>query len=1078
MSISVKWSDQLELLADGLFKTWRSQRSVFRKVCVVVHDMGTRDWLKNYYLMNGNDRRVLMNMDFIPLPEFVNNWLFAKTHDEALDSRKPNEHPYAKPIMTWRIYRILSDKAPLPAELLPLLEYIGNDEKNAPRRRYALAQQIAKLYDDYLNSRFAVLLNWESPDFQPMKGIPSWQPVLYRLLAQEESGTYASDYNSVLFHDIAKKAVDNGFPDYSSVHVFDIPDMPEPTFHLLEKISEEMDVTFWTFNPCGDWLADTPTKKSAIKEMIRLTRNALKNGDFPPSFELDGIFADPQERLLGALGMGGRAIIGAQLDDFSVSPEDVLGTPKTAFTSLGNAEISVHNCFSPRRELEAVRNGLHDFFQKNPEASPRDAIVLCGDWSTYAPIVDAVFSTDENAEGYIPMTFAGSISGDTPLTRSFSDLMSFRDNRFELSAVFALLSIPAIRSHFGLDGQAVQTLRDMAQNANIRWGFDDDDVNAVIGVENGTPHYPYTWRRGLDRLALDMLYGPLENDNTIVEAGDLGELLPSGKVEGDRAQNLKDLNRFIDALAQLRRTLKNGKYDAETWQKLLLDIVNQFYEEDDENLDELKKIRRAIQSVHDNIQMGGMTEDIESDVFVSAVLSSIKNILPGSRTPADSVLFAPLKSASATPHRFVWICGLNDGVFPHIEYHPSFDIIGKHPSLFDVTSRDRDGFALLKAALSTRGHLALSYVGRNIKTSESIPPSVLLNELLEYLKSINVKTIKEYKHPLQSYSPTYFTQGSNLPPNYSATDYAVAMTLNTQQKPSPEEENNISAFTLNETGETIIPAEDLADFFTNPNIFLIKRRLNLNTLFFSELQDEDVQVATLNNHLKSKLMLTPPDDQEKDNLGKVLVEKGNAPDWDSAEIAIDGANDKSDEWRNYPLKFGKSKTDPNKEFTCDNTTVVGAYKEFLEHPTVSDEEAVCDLNGHVIRIPFKYKRIRLQTREGLLDHVFHMDDAAKAYDSTHTWTWILHIIGHAAGCTFATIFFGQKMPANSFRPLDKETAKAKLKKCLEVALAPLPQDYPDFDKANKKDDTPFAESVDKQDDKPPFVPPASINTHK
>ena len=49
-------------------------------------------------------------------------------------------------------------------ELAPLKEYVGSDPKNAPRRRFELAGQIAKLFDDYLNSRFAMLFKWENGD--------------------------------------------------------------------------------------------------------------------------------------------------------------------------------------------------------------------------------------------------------------------------------------------------------------------------------------------------------------------------------------------------------------------------------------------------------------------------------------------------------------------------------------------------------------------------------------------------------------------------------------------------------------------------------------------------------------------------------------------------------------------------------------------------------------------------------------------------------------------------------------------------------------------------------------------------
>ncbi len=544
MEMNVRWSDRLELLADGLFDEWRRERTVFRKTCVVVRDLASRDWLKSHYLLNGKHRDVLINLDFVPLEQFVNDWLFAKTQDEPLNARAPKTHPYSRPVLAWRIYGILADKEHLDDAMQPLLAYVGDDAKNEATRRYALAERLAKLFDDYLNSRFALLCNWERGDEGDMDGIPSWQRALYQRLVQQDPQTYASDYGKALFGDIARPAIDNGFPDYLSVHLFDIPDMPEPTFFLLEKIAREMNVTFWSFNPAGDWLADTPT----TREVIARTRRALKEGRTPPRLEPDAVFGNPREQLLGAMATGARAVLGAQVEGGFCSEEDVLGEHGFAFSQLDtNTKVAIHSCYSPRRELEAVRDGLRRFFAENADARPHDALVLCGDWEHYAPIIDAVFSnTAIDGRIDLPVSVAGGIPGDTPMSRSFRDILAFRENRFEVNAVFALLGVPAIRERFGLEAGDIDMLRDMVENANIHWGFDDGDVNAAIGLEQGKTNYPFTWRRGLDRLAMDMVFGEREDQDMLVDASRLGRLLPTGNVEGrDRVDALRGLCSFV-----------------------------------------------------------------------------------------------------------------------------------------------------------------------------------------------------------------------------------------------------------------------------------------------------------------------------------------------------------------------------------------------------------------------------------------------------------------------------------------------------------------------------------------------------
>jgi len=112
MSLNVNWSDRLEALAEQLFEGWekRSAGDPFAKTAIVVGDMATRNWLQDYFLFrreNTRTRKILANIDFVPLAEFVNDWLAAQTHKDAR-KRNANEHPYAKNVLAWRISALLS----------------------------------------------------------------------------------------------------------------------------------------------------------------------------------------------------------------------------------------------------------------------------------------------------------------------------------------------------------------------------------------------------------------------------------------------------------------------------------------------------------------------------------------------------------------------------------------------------------------------------------------------------------------------------------------------------------------------------------------------------------------------------------------------------------------------------------------------------------------------------------------------------------------------------------------------------------------------------------------------------------
>ena len=351
MSLRVFLSDRLETMADRILDEWtaRLPRDPFERTCVVMGDMATRNWLKERFLLRREPgaRRVLANMDFQPLPEFANDWLAAAVHGrEVAEGRDPAEHPFSKGVMAWRIDAILREKAADPA-FATLAGYVAKGGKEAEdRRRFDLAVRLAQMFDDYLVSRHATLLAWERGRI-PDVGDERWQALLYRELARgTRSGSYAADYAHALGSDVSPAAAfDGGFPRYAAVHVFDVPDAPWPYLEMLKKLSEEIPVSFWTFNPLHDFWMENPTRRQLLREKAGRLRKALENGKTPPDEPDDPDFSSPDARLLGALATGARGLLAHELD-LAGGDYDWLGG-SGSFDSLrrvaleGDAEVHV-----------------------------------------------------------------------------------------------------------------------------------------------------------------------------------------------------------------------------------------------------------------------------------------------------------------------------------------------------------------------------------------------------------------------------------------------------------------------------------------------------------------------------------------------------------------------------------------------------------------------------------------------------------------------------------------------------------------------------------------------------------------
>ena len=88
--LRVYWSDRLEMLADRMFAEWEMMpvRDPFARMCVVVGDISTRNWLQRRFLLHRKPgvRRILANIDFKPIAEYFGEPL---TEEDGKSGKQP-----------------------------------------------------------------------------------------------------------------------------------------------------------------------------------------------------------------------------------------------------------------------------------------------------------------------------------------------------------------------------------------------------------------------------------------------------------------------------------------------------------------------------------------------------------------------------------------------------------------------------------------------------------------------------------------------------------------------------------------------------------------------------------------------------------------------------------------------------------------------------------------------------------------------------------------------------------------------------------------------------------------------------
>ncbi|MBU3744371.1 MAG: hypothetical protein FGM61_07460, partial [Sediminibacterium sp.] len=262
--------------------------------------------------------------------------------------------------------------------------------------------------------------------------------------------------------------------------------------------------------------------------------------------------------------------------------------------------------------------------------------------------------------------------------------------------------------------------------------------------------------------------------------------------------------------------------------------------------------------------------------FTSALQSETRQHMFG----RGGVLFCSLIPMRSIPHKVVAILGMNYNEFPRKDSRPNFDLQKQQPSPGDRNIRNNDKHLMLETLLSAKEHLIISYLGLDIKDNATIPPSALVDELIQYIieglpqPDIQMRNSIIVKHPLHSFSSQYGAGGAN-----GLTSYLSPATAD------PLLKKQVSAASTPAISQPIIELASLTEFAKSPITWFFKKtwqvKLYMQNVLLSE--NESFEIADFEKSvLKNELVKIPPAEYENtyqqwllegklplSNLGKV-----------------------------------------------------------------------------------------------------------------------------------------------------------------------------------------------------------------
>ncbi|MBN2670000.1 MAG: exodeoxyribonuclease V subunit gamma [Bacteroidales bacterium] len=779
--------------------------------------------------------------------------------------------------LKWLIYKILET-----TEFKSKFPYISSYYLNDDIKKLQLSVQLSDLFDQYLLYRQEYLEAWNNnkkAEITVQEDLPkstikyrqqqldkhqNWQAFLWRAIkASIPSGEMDK---AELKNEFLKHIDDSGFQktvkeSFGRICLFGLSVITDYHIDIFYQLSKWTNVDLYFLNPAPEtYWYDTVNEKFAYYLEKRTGKSAEEHKIYIGNEFLSG-YANLAKDTFNILFKHDEFINAIEDVEMLIPEEETLlnSIQKQIFLDKKIASIELNeqlindesliiaSSYTKTREVEALYHQILNFFEKDELLKPNDIIVQVSDIDAYTPIIKSIFG---NAPYPIPYTIADrSYKGNDTLVGSLQKLLKLQSENLVPEQILELIETEVIANQFKLN--SLETIRKLIKEANIHFdtkGKKDDETHLV------------SWQYGFEKIflgyAMSAPNGLYINEEYII---------PTDSIEGLEYDNVFRFKAFFDLLNQMLNERQHDRTLIE-WKAYVEFILDQFFKLDDSLDIELKYIQKQLGDLDEMQQY--YPKPVSYEVFVKSFNDALFSNPRAGNFINGNLIFCSMIPMRSIPFKIVAMLGLNNGVFPRKNQALAFDLLKIEHKRGDRNTKNNDKYLFLENMLSARQKLYLSYVGQSEKDNSEIPPSIIIDELLDNLQSaektgvdIREKLIK--KHPFHNYSRKYNLKGGAL------VRYDIDV--------KTSEQNIIRETNTSQSNPISVDINELIRFFKDPIKYYYK------TILKVKLDDDDeflndTELFDLNNlqtyQIKNLLLNS---NENNDSIVLKLKTKGELP---------------------------------------------------------------------------------------------------------------------------------------------------------------------------------------------------------
>jgi len=470
-------SNALDVLAGLLAETLREPvpgQSILEPDIILIPQAAMRRWLQATLAERYG---IAANLQFLTPGEFV-----AKALDANLPGAREDLNATA---LHWRVYAALNDEALMQHPAMAQWQAYVQNELPDPLRAWALAGELASIFEKYQAWRRDWLLEWEHlpPAHDPQAIL--WQ----QIAATRQHRARRIDAYLARFAQPGQ-ALPQGLP--RRLFVFATVNISPDVLRVIATQARAGTLHFYLPTPTrGDWGERFTKRNDGLHPLLHAWGAAGRDfinvlGSYEvvhPRGEIEA-FVEPEahpQHLLQRL----------QADLFHGHAEPCF--PLRDELDKHDPSLQIHACHTRLRELQVLYDQLRALLDDTrfaPPLEPRQMAVLAPDIDQYAPYLATVFGRS-GSEQHLPWTLAdASPLQAEPLAELFGQLLNLPLSRFGLNETLDLLASAPLQQASGLDAAALECLHGWLHAAGARWGLDA----AHRQQHNAPVDDAYTWQ--------------------------------------------------------------------------------------------------------------------------------------------------------------------------------------------------------------------------------------------------------------------------------------------------------------------------------------------------------------------------------------------------------------------------------------------------------------------------------------------------------------------------------------------------------------------------------------------------------